>query len=96
MSEFREPWKKCDRGYVRDAGEQVMIPPTNAILHYPYHPGMQERVVAAVNFCRNLPTEYLQRHVAVDGCADLPDNWEDFCPSLWIKLNMDGCEETSE
>lgn len=55
MSEFREPWKLDYADDIRDATDTPMEP---------FDFARAERTVACVNFCRNLQTEWLQKHVA--------------------------------
>lgn len=50
MSQFREPWKLSELNEVEDSQGNPA----------PDYPEDCERVVAAVNFCRQFPTEFLQ------------------------------------
>lgn len=64
MSEFGEPWKNF-YGDISTSESKLVIE------QFPYKDcsayddeKYADRIVACVNFCRNLPTEWLQKHVA--------------------------------
>lgn len=76
MSEFNEPWKEGERHesmcYLDDAsGRAVVQLKPCKIMDYPLFQSQIDRVLAAVNFCRNLPTEWLEKHVATELCDDI-------------------------
>lgn len=56
MSEFGEPWRLCDR--------EIDIVMANGDRYAPdfLTPEHRRRIAACVNFCRGLPTSFLEQH----------------------------------
>lgn len=71
MTQFREPWHVHDtpeRCWIHDSAEHYVCGTKDSVERPPERAMLAERIVACINFCRNLPTEMLQFYG-----APLPD-----------------------
>lgn len=68
MSDFREPWIRNLTHIIGEDGEVIAV--------FNLHPELADRIIACVNFCRNVPIETLRFYG-----APLKDEKVDHCPA---------------